>query len=122
MLREGRERVFMGWLTPGLNAFSTLPIYLSRLLPRKRFAFTTTTNGSRRAMVPIGMYERVMPMDILPTYLLRALAVGDIEQAEKLGALELDEEDLALCTFVCSGKTEYGAVLRRNLEMIEKEG
>ena len=122
VLEEGRERVFLGWLTPGVNAFSSLPIYLSRLLPKKRFAFTTTTNGSPRAMVPIGMYERVMPMDILPTFLLRSLVVGDIEQAEKLGILELDEEDLALCSFVCPGKTDYGPLLRRNLEMIEKEG
>lgn len=122
VLREGRERVFMGWLTPGLDAFSSAPIYLSRLLSNKKFPFSTTTNGSPRAMVPIGMYERVMPMDILPTFLLRSLAVGDIEQAEKLGALELDEEDLALCSFVCPGKTNYGPLLRKNLEMIEKEG
>jgi len=122
VLREGRERVFMGWLTPGLDAFSSAPIYLSRLFSNKKFAFSTTTNGSPRAMVPIGMYERVMPMDILPTFLLRSLAVGDIEQAEKLGALELDEEDLALCSFVCPGKTNYGPLLRMNLEMIEKEG
>ena len=122
VLREGRERVFLGWLAPGWNVFSTVPIYLSRLLRGKKFSFTTTTNGSPRAMVPIGMYERVMPMDILPTFLLRALVVGDIEQAEKLGALELDEEDLALCSFVCPGKTDYGPLLRKNLEMIEKEG
>ena len=121
-MREGRERVFLGWLTPGLEAFSSAPIYLSRLLSDKKFPFTTTTNGSPRAMVPIGMYERVMPMDILPTFLLRSLVVGDIEQAEKLGALELDEEDLSLCSFVCPGKTDYGPLLRKNLEMIEKEG
>jgi len=122
VMREGRERVFLGWLTPGLEAFSSAPIYLSRLLSDKKFPFTTTTNGSPRAMVPIGMYERVMPMDILPTFLLRSLVVGDIEQAEKLGALELDEEDLSLCSFVCPGKTDYGPLLRKNLEMIEKEG
>jgi Na+-transporting NADH:ubiquinone oxidoreductase subunit A len=122
VLREGRERVFLGWLTPGWNAFSAAPIYLSRLFKGKRFPLTTTTNGSPRSMVPIGMYERVMPMDIQPTYLLRSLVVGDIEQAEKLGVLELDEEDLALCSFVCPGKTDYGPLLRKNLEMIEKEG
>ncbi len=122
VLREGRERVFLGWLTPGWNAFSSAPIYLSRLFRGKRFPMTTTTNGSPRAMVPIGMYERVMPLDIQPTYLLRALVVGDVEQAEKLGALELQEEDLALCSFVCPGKTDYGPLLRKNLEMIEKEG
>ena len=73
-------------------------------------------------MVPIGLYEKVMPMDILPTFLLRALIVGDVERAEQLGALELDEEDLALCTYVCPGKTNYGPILRMNLETIEKEG
>ncbi|MBW2272476.1 MAG: Na(+)-translocating NADH-quinone reductase subunit A [Deltaproteobacteria bacterium] len=122
VIREGREREFMGWLDPGMNKFSTIPIYLSRLLGGKRFDFTTATNGSPRAMVPIGMYERIMPLDILPTFLLRSLLVGDIERAEELGALELDEEDLALCTFVDPGKTDFGPVLRRNLEMIEKEG
>lgn len=122
VLREGRERVLMGWLTPGWDAFSIFPIYLSKLFSKRRFDFSTSTHGSPRAMVPIGMYEDVMPMDILPTFLLRSLAVGDVEQAERLGVLELDEEDLALCTFVCPGKTNYGALLRTNLEILEKEG
>ena len=69
-----------------------------------------------------GRYERVMPMDLMATFLLRALIVGDAEQAVALGALELDEEDLALCTFVCPGKTEYGPLLRRLLDRVEKEG
>lgn len=73
-------------------------------------------------MVPIGMYERVMPLDILPTFLLRAMEVHDLDRAEKLGALELDEEDLALCSFVCPGKQDYGKHLRRTLESIYKEG
>ena len=122
VLREGKERVLMGWLTLGLNAFSIFPIYLSKLFSKKRFEFSNTTNGSHREMVPIGMYEDVMPLDILPTFLLRSLIVGDVETAEKLGALELDEEDLALCTFVCPGKTNYGPLLRANLEILEKEG
>ncbi|MCH2170560.1 Na(+)-translocating NADH-quinone reductase subunit A [Myxococcota bacterium] len=122
VLAEGRERLFMGWLTPGWNAFSSLPIYLSRLFPGKRFPMTTTTNGSPRAMVPLGTFEKVMPMDILPTFLLRSLVVGDVEEAEKLGALELEEEDLALCSFICASKTDYGPLLRKNLEIIEKEG
>ena len=79
-------------------------------------ALTTTTNGGPRAMVPIGAYERVMPLDIMPTFLLRALITGDVERAEELGALELDEEDLALCTFVCPGKIEYGPLLRDVLD------
>ena len=73
-------------------------------------------------MVPVGSYERVMPLDIIPTFLLRSMMAGDLEKAEQLGALELDEEDLALCTFVCHSKIDYGPVLRRNLELIESEG
>jgi Na+-transporting NADH:ubiquinone oxidoreductase subunit A len=72
-------------------------------------------------MVPIGAYERVMPLDILPTFLLRALITGDIEHAEALGALELEEDDLALCTLVCPGKIEYGPLLRSMLEKLEAE-
>ncbi|PID41522.1 MAG: NADH:ubiquinone reductase (Na(+)-transporting) subunit A [Proteobacteria bacterium] len=122
VLTEGTHRDFMGWLSPGTDKFSKLNIYLSRLNPKKLFNFTTNTNGSDRAMVPVGTYEEVMPLDILPTQLLRALIVGDTDMAQKLGCLELDEEDLALCTFVCPGKYEYGPILRENLTRIEKEG
>ncbi|GLQ30301.1 Na(+)-translocating NADH-quinone reductase subunit A [Litoribrevibacter albus] len=122
VLEEGTNRDFMGWLSPGSKRFSLLNIYLSKLAPSRLFNFNTNTNGSERAMVPVGLYEKVMPLDILPTHLLRALAVGDTEQAQLLGALELDEEDLALCTFVCPGKYEYGPILRDNLTRIEKEG
>ena len=73
-------------------------------------------------MVTIGMYEKVMPLDILPTFLLRALITRDTDQAQQLGCLELDEEDVALCTFVCPGKTDYGPILRDNLTVIEQEG
>lgn len=121
-LSEGRERRLLGWLAPGGDRFSLLPVFVSRLFRRRAFDFTTEVHGSRRPLMPIGTYERVMPMDILATYLLRALVIGDIELAEKLGALELDEEDLALCTFVCPGKTDFGPYLRMNLERIEKEG
>ena len=122
VLEEGYKRQFLGWLSPGVNKFSVLNIYLSSLMGRKKFDFTTTTNGSERAMVPVGAYEKIMPLDILPTQLLRSLIVGDTEVAQKLGALELDEEDLALCTFVCPGKYEYGPILRENLTRIEFEG
>jgi Na+-transporting NADH:ubiquinone oxidoreductase subunit A len=121
-LREGRDREFIGWLAPGKEKFSTVNVYISALNKNKAYDFTTNTNGSERAMVPIGMYERILPWDLLPTFLLRALIVGDIESAEQLGCLELDEEDLALCTYVCPGKYEYGPLLRKNLTDIEKEG
>jgi len=122
VLLEGNERPFLHYLQAGTNRFSSLPIYLSYLFKRKLFPFTTSTNGSERAMVPVGSYEKVMPLDILPTQLLRALIVGDTETAQALGCLELDEEDLALCTFVCPGKYEYGPILRDNLSRIEREG
>ena len=122
VLAEDRSRPFLHYLRPGSEAFSVLPVFLSRLAPKKRFPFTTSANGSARAMVPVGAYEAVMPLDILPTQLLRSLLVGDIETSIALGALELDEEDLALCTFACPGKYEYGPVLRGLLDRIEKEG
>ena len=119
---EGRARRLFGWLAPGAEDFSATRTFVSKLMFWKRFDMTTDTNGSHRPIMPLGTYERVMPMDIVATYLLRSLVVGDIEQAEALGALELDEEDLALCTFVCPGKNEFGPYLRKNLERIEKEG
>lgn len=121
VLAEGNQRDFMGWLSPGVNKHSSLRIYLSQFF-KKRIPYTTNTNGSERAMVPIGVYEKVMPLDILPTQLLRSLIVGDTQVAQSLGCLELDEEDLALCTYVCPGKYEYGPILRDNLSRIEKEG
>lgn len=121
LLEEGNKRIFMGWMSPGANRHSVLGIYLSKFKGLRNYAPTTSTNGSERAMVPVGAYERVMPLDILPTQLLRTLIVGDIETGMSLGCLELDEEDLALCTYVCPGKYEYGPILRDNLTMIEKE-
>ncbi len=122
VLPEGRKREFLGWLAPGSNKFSVTRVFSSVLNSAKQFSFTTSTEGSKRAMVPIGTYEHVMPLDILPTFLLRSLIVGDTDQAQALGCLELDEEDLALCTFVCPGKYEYGPILRKVLTQIEKDG
>ncbi len=122
VLLEGREREMLHYLRAGFNKFSVMGIYISKLLGNKSIDFTTSTNGSERAMVPVGSYEKVMPLDILPTQLLRSLIVGDTEMAQQLGCLELDEEDLALCTFVCPGKYEYGPLLRSNLTRIESEG
>ena len=121
VLEEGRERFLLHYFSPGFNRFSVLPTYISHI-KKKLFPFNTSANGSERAMVPVGAYEKVMPLDILATQLLRSLIVGDTEVATQLGALELDEEDLALCTFVCPGKYEYGPILRDNLTRIEMEG
>ena len=122
VLLEGRQREFMGWLSPGVNKHSNLGIYVSSFFGRKPLPMTTNTNGSERAMVPVGSYETVVPLDVLPTQLLRSLIVGDTDMAQALGCLELEEEDLALCSYVCPGKYEYGPILRDNLTRIEKEG
>ncbi|MBC3214159.1 Na(+)-translocating NADH-quinone reductase subunit A [Serratia fonticola] len=122
VLLEGREKELFGWIAPASDKFSITRTTLGHFLKHKLFAFSTTTNGGERSMVPIGNYERVMPLDILPTHLLRDLLAGDTDSAQALGCLELDEEDLALCTFVCPGKYEYGPVLREVLTKIEQEG
>jgi Na+-transporting NADH:ubiquinone oxidoreductase subunit A len=123
VIAESVEREFMGWIRPGgKDKFSILNVFISSLFPQKELALSTSQNGSPRAMVPVGVFERVMPLDILPTQLLRALLVKDTDSAQALGCLELDEEDLSLCSFVCSGKYDYGPVLRTNLTQIEKEG
>ncbi len=122
VLEEGRKRELLGWLSPGINKFSIKNVFLAKLFPGKKFAFTTSEEGNKRAMVPIGMYEKVMPLDIQPTFLLRSLIIRDTDKAQALGCLELDEEDLGLCTFVCPGKYDYGSILRDNLTRIEKDG
>ncbi len=121
VLPEAGEREMFGWIAPGFDKFSIWRVVLGAWRRRARLALTTTTNGGSRAMVPIGSFERVVPLDLMPTFLLRALLMADDERAEALGALELDEEDLALCTFVCPGKADYGPLLRSALSRIERE-
>jgi len=123
VISESNQREALGWINPiGKDKFSALNVFLSKIMGTKKLNLTTSQNGSPRAMVPVGVFETVMPLDILPTQLLRALVVKDSDAAQALGCLELDEEDLALCSFVCSGKFDYGPMLRTNLTQIEKEG
>jgi Na+-transporting NADH:ubiquinone oxidoreductase subunit A len=122
LIKEDAEKKFLGWIMPGGDKHSVTRAYLGHLNPKKLFNMTSTTNGSDRSMVPIGNYERIMPLDVIPTLLLRDLLSGDTDGAQTLGALELDEEDLALCTYVCPGKYDYGPVLREVLTTIESEG
>lgn len=121
VLHEGEQRELLGWLSPSRHKYSLWGVVLGHWAKGRALALTTTTNGSARAMVPIGAYERVLPFDLMPTFLLRALITGDAEWAEEMGCIELDEEDLALCTFVCPGKFEYGPLLRTMLATIERE-
>lgn len=125
ILQEGTPREFMGWLNPaGQNKFSMLNVMLSSFSRNsgREFDFTSSQNGSPRALVPVTTFDNIVPMDILVTPLLRYLLVSDTDMAQKLGCLELDEEDMALCSFVCVGKHDYAPVLRQNLSLIEREG
>tara|TARA_B110000003_G_scaffold131029_1_gene133164 strand:+ start:459 stop:1799 length:1341 start_codon:yes stop_codon:yes gene_type:complete len=121
VIREGRERQPFHYLRLGFDKHSALPAFISSF-SKKLFNMTTSTNGSERAMVPVGGYERVTALDILPIQLLRSLIVSDTQMAQSLGCLELDEDDVGLYTYVCVGKHEYGRILRDNLTKIEKEG
>lgn len=122
-LKEGRDREFFGWIVPGKDKYSVMNVYTSsRERGNRLFPLTTDKNGSNRAIVPVGVYETLMPMDILPTPLLKSLVVGDSDQAQLLGCLELDDEDMSLFTFADPGKHDFAPVLRANLTKIEKEG
>ncbi len=123
VLLEGRDREFLGWQRIGFDEFSVKRVFATGFAADgRRFPMTTNLRGSHRAIVPIGSYEDVMPLDILPTFLLRALACEDTDLAQSLGALELDEEDVALLTFVDPGKHDFGPLLRSALNRIEIEG
>ncbi|WP_299793362.1 Na(+)-translocating NADH-quinone reductase subunit A [uncultured Shewanella sp.] len=122
-LTEDSEHHLLSWVRGGSEKFSITRAVTSRFKPTKKlFEMTTHTGGSERAMMAFGQLDRVMPLDILPTLLVRDLVVRDTDEAQELGALELDEEDLALCTFVCPGKYDFGKELRACLDIIEREG
>ncbi|WP_299807695.1 Na(+)-translocating NADH-quinone reductase subunit A [uncultured Shewanella sp.] len=123
VLQEDAKHQLLPWVRGGSKKFSITRAVTSRLKGAKQlFDFTTHTGGSARAMMAYGQLDRVMPLDVLPTLLVRDLVVRDTDEAQALGALELDEEDLALCTFVCPGKYDFGKELRACLEIIEREG
>ena len=121
VLSDAPKRRFLDWMNPFSKTHTVTNTVFSKFVT-KEYAYDTDTNGSHRAIVPIGSYEEVMPLDILPTQLLRALVSQDLEGCEKLGVLELAEEDLSLCEYVCASKTDYSVLLRDMLTTIEKEG
>jgi len=121
IIEEDRKQIPMGWVRPMVSKYAVQPV-LGSAFARREFPLTSNLNGGRRAMVPLGTFEELMPQDYLPTQLLRALLVMDTDQAQALGALELDEEDLGLVGFACPAKYEYGLALRDSLTKIEKEG
>jgi Na+-transporting NADH:ubiquinone oxidoreductase subunit A len=121
-LPEGDHHHFLGWLFP-----SYLRPTISNALPfskflKKRFRANTNMHGELRAFVVSGQYEKVLPMDILPVHLLKAILAQDLEAMENLGIYEILEEDLALCEFVCTSKIEVQEIVRAGLELMEEEG
>lgn len=122
ILEEGKMQEFMGWMGPGFKRHSVTSAFMSSIIKPTEYTINTAVNGGSRPMVPIGVYERVFPLDMEPTMLLRAIEINDVDQAKMLGCLELAEEDVALCTYACPGKADYGAFLRRCLTKIELEG
>jgi len=122
VMSEGRERHFLGWITPGLTRFSHSRTFLSRWLrPNAAWALDTHVHGSRRAMVLTGLYDRFLPMNILTDYLVRAVLAHDTEEAVQLGILEVDPEDFGLCAFACPSKTDLVGIIRAGLAEVEKE-
>jgi Na+-transporting NADH:ubiquinone oxidoreductase subunit A len=121
VLPETDQRDMFGWALPQFSKHSASRAVMSWLLPKQEYTLDTRMHGGPRAIVNIGAWERVMPLDIYPTYLVRAIQANDLVEALDLGLLEVTEEDMALCTFVDPCKIEVGEVIRRGLDMYEEE-
>jgi len=122
VIPEGGKREFLGWLSLGFNKYSFSRTFLSSVTGQKEISLDADRHGDHRAIVLNHIYDDYVPLDIPVYFLLRAVIAGDIEEAEKLGILECDEEDFALCTFACPSKTDVGGIIRNGLQLIEREG
>ena len=121
VIEEGKEQEFLGWILPGTHKFSASKTFLSWLTPSKKYALNANMHGEERAYVMTGEYEKVLPMDIYPTQLIKACMFEDIELMENLGIYEVSPEDLALCEFVCTSKIEVQSIIRHGLDLVRKE-
>lgn len=121
VIEEGNKPTFMGWLAPGFGKYSFSRAFFSWLQPKKQYALNTNYNGGPRAFVFSGIYEQVLPMDIYPMQLLKAILAEDIDKMEQLGIYEVVPEDFALCEYVCPSKIEIQTILRQGLDLIRKE-
>lgn len=121
VIPEGDHYEMLGWIAPRLDKFSMSHSYFSWLTPKKSYNLDTNLNGGQRALVVSGQYEKVLPMDIYPVYLIKAILAGDIDKMENLGIYEVIEEDLALCEFVCTSKTDVQQIVRQGIDLLIKE-
>jgi Na+-transporting NADH:ubiquinone oxidoreductase subunit A len=122
VIPEGGKREFLGWLFPGLKKYTFTRMFASAGKSRWEASLDTDEHGSHRAIVMNDVYDKYMALDIPVYFLLKAVMVGELEEAERLGILECDEEDFALCTFACPSKVDVGGVIRKGLDLIEREG
>jgi Na+-transporting NADH:ubiquinone oxidoreductase subunit A len=116
IIPEGNQKEFLGWAKPGADRESYSSTYLSKLFPKKEYSHTTNLHGGHRSMVQTGYYEKVMPMDIYPMQLLKAMLAEDIEMMEGLGIYEVVEEDFALCEYICPSKSDLQEIVRESIE------
>ena len=122
VIPEGGQRKFLGWLSAGFDKYTFSKTFASSFLPQGEASLTTDKHGSDRAIVLNSVYDRLVALDIMTYFLVKAVYGEDIEEMERLGILECDEEDFALCTFACPSKTDVGAMIRQGLDLIEREG
>ena len=122
VLKKSEERHFLGWILPGLNKFTLTNTFVSKLIKSNGKINHSMMNGSKRAIVPIGLWEKVLPMDILPNFLIRSILASDIEDMEKLGIYECHEEDFALCSLICQSKVEVSQIIKKGLDLMYEEG
>ncbi len=121
IIPEGDHYEFLGWAMPGFEKFSASRTFLSWLSPSRKYSVDTNYNGSQRAFVMTGEYEKVFPMKIYPVHLLKAILAEDLERMENLGIYEVAEEDFALCEYVCTSKIEVQELVRHGIELMIKE-
>ena len=121
VIPEGDEYEFMGWADPGFNKFSATKAYFSKLFPKKEYVLNANLHGGERAFVLSGQYEKLVPMDILPVHLLKAILVNDIDKMEQLGIYEVIEEDFALCEYACTSKVKVQKIIREGINTMIKE-
>lgn len=121
VIPEGDHYEFFGWAAPGTNKLSFSKTFISSLFPKKVYAPDTNFHGGERAFVVTGLYEKVVPMDIYPMQLFKAIIASDIDMMENLGIYEVAEEDFALCEFICPSKIEIQSIIRTGLDLMKKE-
>jgi Na+-transporting NADH:ubiquinone oxidoreductase subunit A len=121
VIPEGDHFEFFGWAAPGANKLSFSRTFLSGLFPEKVYKPDTNFHGGERSFVMTGQYEKVVPMDIYPMQLFKAILANDIDMMENLGIYEVAEEDFALCEFICPSKIEIQSVVRSGLDLMMKE-